>query len=81
MKLRTETNLTMAMQSGALDAARYPHFAACARMDDDWDLAIPFETAADSEPVRHFSKEAEMQSLIDQSPRICGPQSTQRQGK
>jgi rubrerythrin len=67
MKLRTKTNLTMAMQSGALDAARYPHFAACARMDGDWDLANAFEDPANTDHTRQFSNETEILGLIGQS--------------
>ena len=68
MKLRTKRNLTMAMQCGALDAAKYQRFAACARMDGDWRLAQAFQEAADSDRMQHFSKEAELEDVIFHSP-------------
>lgn len=67
MKLRTKRNLTIALQSGALDAAKYHRFAACARMDGDCDLANAFEDAADTDRTDHFSKEAEMRGLLGHS--------------
>jgi rubrerythrin len=58
----------LAMTCDALDAAKYNRFAARARMDDDWKLAIAFEDAADSDRTEHFAKEAEVKGLIASSP-------------
>ena len=68
MKLRTKRNLVAAMQCGALDAAKYHRFAACARMDGEWELAKAFQDAADSDHTQHFSKEAELEGVIGHSP-------------
>jgi rubrerythrin len=68
MKLRTKTNLTTAMQCGSLDAAKYQGFAACARMDGDWELAKAFQDATDIDRTQHFSREAELEGLIADSP-------------
>jgi rubrerythrin len=59
MKLRTKRNLTTAMQSGAMDAAKYQHFGACLRMNGELELAKAFESAAVNESTQHFSREAE----------------------
>jgi hypothetical protein len=68
MKLRTKRNL-IAMQCGALDAAKYHRFAACACMDGEWDLAKVFHDAAVSDRTQHFSKEAaELEGVKGYSP-------------
>ena len=68
MKLRTKTNLIVAMQCGALDAAKYQLFAACARMDGDWELAKAFQNAADIDRTGRFSRETELHGLVADSP-------------
>jgi rubrerythrin len=68
MKLRTKRNLITAMQCGALDAAKYHRFAACARMDGDRELTKAYQDAADSDRKQHFSKEAELEGVIGHSP-------------
>jgi rubrerythrin len=56
------------MECGALDAAKYQRFAACARMDGDWDLAKAFQDAADSDRTQHFSREAELEGVVGHNP-------------
>jgi rubrerythrin len=68
MKLRTQRNLTTAMQRGALDAVKYHRFACCARMDGDWELARAFQDTADSDRTQSLSREAEREGLIAHSP-------------
>ena len=68
MSPRTKQNLMAAMQCDALDAVKFARFAARARMDDDWELAKAFQETADSDRTVHFSKEAELEGLIANSP-------------
>jgi rubrerythrin len=63
MKLRTKRNLMTVMQSGALDAAKYHRFAACARMDGEWDLATALQDAH-NDGTQHFNDEAQLQGSI-----------------
>jgi rubrerythrin len=68
MTERTKNNLRAAMESDALDAAKYSRFAARARMDDDWELAEVFQDVADSDRTEQFAREADLQGLVRSSP-------------
>ncbi|HTU47700.1 MAG TPA: hypothetical protein VMF91_21765 [Bryobacteraceae bacterium] len=54
MSPQTERNLEKAMAVEAFASAKYTRFAACARMNDNPDLAKLFQIAADT---AHFRKE------------------------
>ncbi len=68
MNLRTKKNLADTMECTAVDATKYNRFAARARMEDEWNLAILFEEMADNDRTEHFPKEAELAGLIASSP-------------
>ena len=68
MTVRTKTNLKTAIQSGALQAAKYRPFAACVRMQGEWDLSKVFEDAAENDRTQHFNQEPELANLIASSP-------------
>ncbi|MFZ0592123.1 MAG: hypothetical protein WAM39_16780 [Bryobacteraceae bacterium] len=64
MNPRTKQNLNIAMQSEAFALAKYLRFAAHARMNENWDLANLFQTAADTGRIEHFAKEADLAGLV-----------------
>lgn len=64
MSPQTKRNLNTALQNEAFSQAEYLRFAARARMNENWDVAQLFQTAADNDRVEHFSKEAELACLV-----------------
>lgn len=64
MSPQTKRNLKTAMQNEAFSQAEYLRFAARARMNENWDLAQLFQTAADNDRTEHFGKEAEVACLV-----------------
>jgi len=57
MSPETERNLERAMALEAFANAKYTRFAACARMNENPDLASLFQTTADLDRIAHFRKE------------------------
>ena len=56
MSPETERNLERAMALEAFANAKYTRFAACARMNENPDLASLFQTTADLDRIAHFRK-------------------------
>ncbi len=64
MSPQTKRNLKTAMQNEAFSQAEYLRFAAHARMNENWDIAQLFQTAADNDRVEHFAEEAKLACLV-----------------
>jgi rubrerythrin len=65
MTARTKKNLNTAMLNEALAYAKYTRFAACARMNDDPELARLFQNTADVDRIDHFRKEFDLAVLCN----------------
>jgi rubrerythrin len=57
MSPETERNLERAMAFEAFATAKYTRFAACARRNENPDLASLFQATADLDRIAHFRKE------------------------
>jgi rubrerythrin len=64
MSPQTKRNLKTAMQNEAFSQAEYLRFAARARLNENWDLAHLFQTAADKDRTAHFGDEADLACLV-----------------
>jgi rubrerythrin len=63
MSPRTKQNLNAAMHSEAFNHAKWLRFAARARMNENWNVAKLFQTAADTDRTEHFAEEADLAGL------------------
>lgn len=63
MNTRTKQNLNAAMLNEALAYAKYVRFAACARMNENQELAKLFQKTADVDRMDHFRREFDLTTL------------------